>query len=147
PADLAIRALEVDGHARAANRDLGPNANFLRIVGARGLQVILRGPRPPRERLDGGSHASFRVVEEFPDVGPKAGHAPSVRKFRETPGAQSIGGDLRAEIPESFHRIEGLLPEPVEDRAALLAAVEELLRLQDDAFLLQTHGVRGHRSG
>src|SRR5205807_4937754 len=59
-------------------------------------------------------------------------HAPPVREFRETPGAQFIGGHLRAEIPESFDGIEGLLPEPVEDRAALLAAVEELLRLQDD---------------
>src|SRR5438270_11535902 len=82
-----------------------------------------------------------------PDVGPKARHAPPVREFRETPGAQFIGGHLRAEIPESFDGIEGLLPESVEDRAALLAAVEELLRLQDDALLLQIHGVRGHRSG
>src|SRR5204863_2667310 len=124
PADLAIRALEVDGQARAANRDLGTDADFLRIAGARGLQVILGGPCPSRERLDGGSHAPFRVVEEFPDVGPKAGHAPLVRKFRETPRAEFIGGHLRAEIAESFSGIEGLLPEPVEDRAPLLAAVE-----------------------
>ena len=94
-----------------------------------------RGPDPP-----------LGVVEQFGGLRPQIGEAPFRGELRESTRAEFVRGHLSSEVPEPLFRVQGLVPESFHDAGLLASAIQELLRLQDEAFLVEPRRVRGHGS-
>src|SRR3989449_11161067 len=144
--DLAIRALEIHGDSRTPDRDFRMNPDSLRFLERRRFEEILRGPGPSRQFADGRSNPPLSVVEELIDRLPKPCDTDSLDEFDETPRPEFVGGDLRSEVSEPLQRIRWCPAEPLDDTPPLVCANHHLLRLQDEAFILETHRARRHRA-
>ena len=92
PCHLTIRPLEIDGDARAPDRDLDADSDWLRTLGTRGLEEILRPPRSPREALDRGPDPPLGIVEQFVGLRPQTGETPFRGEHRESTRAEFVRG-------------------------------------------------------
>src|SRR5207247_4627891 len=92
PYHLTIRPLEIDVDARAPDRDLDADSDWLRTLGTRGLEEILRPPRSPREALDRGPDPPLGIVEQFVGLRPQTGETPFRGELRESTRAELVRG-------------------------------------------------------
>src|SRR5713226_379043 len=66
----------------------------------------------------------------------------SFREFDEAPTSQFIRRDLRPEVAQSLRGIQGLPTESLDNHPSLASAVHELLRLQNQAVVLDALSCR-----